>query len=359
MKKKVVYIITIIISFFTGVLMMYMVIHFYPNTIIEKIDKKNINIVDEGISESVKKVYDSVVVVENIYKSQLVGSGTGFVYKIKGNDAFIMTNHHVISNAEEVKVVFSNGHEVISTIVGSDEYADIGILKVKKKDIISVAHLGKSADSKLGDTVFTIGVPVGKEFYGTVTRGILSGKDRMVSVSVSGIRNDWIMNVMQTDAAINPGNSGSPLCNVNGEVIGINSLKIVEESIDGLGFSIPIEDALMYANIIEEGKKIERPFIGIQMIDLNNSYELMINGIKNNSEVLQGVVVVNVIENSPASKVHLERGDIIVKIDKNEIKSLAEFRYYLYKYSPQEEIQIEYWRNGKLKKAKIVLEKSE
>ena len=126
---------------------------------------------------------------------------------------------------------------------------------------------------RIGDTTFAVGTPVDSSIYSwSVTRGILSGKNRMVEVSVgSSSSKDWIMNVMQTDAAINPGNSGGPLCNVSGEVIGINSMKIVQSEIEGIGFSIPIEDALQYANKIVKGEKIERPFLGIQMADVSTS----------------------------------------------------------------------------------------
>lgn len=163
-----------------------------------------------------------------------------------------MTNHHVIESGETIKITYNDDSETTAKIVGSDEYADIAVLKVDKDTIKSVASLGKSENVKVGDTVFTMGSPMGINFKGTVTRGILSGKDRLVSVSINGSSADWIMNVMQTDAAINPGNSGGPLCNVNGEVIGINSMKIVESTIEGIGFAIPIEDAVTYAKNIRE-----------------------------------------------------------------------------------------------------------
>lgn len=339
---------------------MYGVIYFFPNTIVQLVNNNLVTVTDKGINEGVNKVYDSVVVVKTISKdSGEIGTGTGFVYKTEGNNAFVMTNHHVINGGTEYKLIFSDNREVNATLIGSDEYADIAVLKVKKDDITLVATLGSNESTKIGDTVFTIGAPLGLEYAGTVTRGILSGKDRLVEVSISGYSSDWIMNVMQTDAAINPGNSGGPLCNVNGEVIGINSLKIAENEVEGLGFSIPIEDALSYANAITKKEKIERPYVGIQMLETTAIFDLIRAGINLDKDSPKGVVITSIIENSPASKSKLEIGDIITKINNYETNSIAKFRYYLYKFDPKEKIELTVYRKGKTKKIEITLDKSE
>ena len=205
--------------------------------------------------------------------------------------------------------------------------------------------------------MFTIGSPMSSEFSGTVTRGILSGKNRMVEVSVgSSSSKDWIMNVMQTDAAINPGNSGGPLCNVSGEVIGINSMKIVQSEIEGIGFSIPIEDALLYANKIVKGEKIQRPFLGVQMADMSTSgYYLAKQGIKIDNSVTSGVIVISTTDNGPSNKAGLEKGDVIIGIGKYKVKSVAELRYYLYKYEPNDEVEIKVIRGKEQKTFKVKL----
>ena len=137
-----------------------------------------------------------------------------------------MTNNHVISGGDSAKVVFSDGTSADTKILGGETYADIAVLTVSAASVKQVATLGSTKNIKLGDTTFAVGAPLGDTYSGTVTKGILSGKDRLVAVSFSGTTSDYYMKVLQTDAALNPGNSGGPLCNVNGEVIGVNSLKI-------------------------------------------------------------------------------------------------------------------------------------
>jgi len=175
----------------------------------------------------------------------------------------------------------SIGEESEAEILGSDLYLDLAVLRVKKDFVTKVATLGSSENLNLGDIVFTIGTPLGKEYSGSVTKGIISGKDRMVEVDLSdqdlGI---WIMKVIQTDASLNPGNSGGPLCNTSGEVIGINTLKYSEENIEGMGFAIPIEYVMAHIDVLESGKEIERPYLGLSLIDIDDSYSLLTNKIK-------------------------------------------------------------------------------
>lgn len=356
MKKILVFVVTIILSIFVGMGGMYLLMHYFPNNFGDSSTKvvKNINVTDDGISSGVDAIYDSVVLIENYKNNTLAGIGSGFVYSKEG---YIITNHHVIENATEVKVLLTNGQTISASIIGSDEYADIGVIKIDSKNVIGVAKIGSSEKSKVGDTVFTIGSPVGTEYLGTVTRGILSGKDRMVEVSIkNSTSNDWIMNVMQTDAAINPGNSGGPLCNVSGEVIGVNSMKIVKNEIEGIGFSIPIEIATDYANRIIKGEKIDRAYLGVSMTDISTSpYYLLREGIKIDSSITSGVVVVSVEKDSPSDKAGLKKGDIITKIGDYKVNNVAELRYYLFKYKPNDKIQIVINREKSEKTLKITL----
>lgn len=339
MKKVIIYLVTIIISIFIGSALMYLLIYYYPNTVIKTVNKveKSVVVDENGLSEGIANIYDSVVVVENYQKNTLAGIGSGFIYDASG---YIMTNHHVVYNASEVKVILMSGETIDATIIGSDEYADIAVIKIDPKYITKVAKLGSSADTKVGDTVFTIGSPVSSDYKGTVTRGILSGKDRMVEVSVSSNSHDWIMNVMQTDAAINPGNSGGPLCNINGDVIGINSMKLVQSQIEGIGFAIPIEYALEYAKTIVSGEKIKRAYLGISMGDITSRYYLLRRGIDLDSDITSGVIVYDVETGGPAYNAKLEKGDVIVKIGNYNVKNIAELRYYLFKYKPEDTIKI-------------------
>ena len=358
LKKVITYIVTIILSIAVGFAGMYAILYFYPQSIVNFVSKSEVTVTDKGISAGVESIYDAVVVVESYANDTLIGSGTGFVYSKDGNDAYIMTNHHVIESSKEIKIIYSDDTYTTAELIGSDEYADIAVLKVDAKSILAIANLGKSENVKVGDTVFTIGAPMGKEYKGTVTRGILSGKDRLVSVKVnSGLSADWIMNVMQTDAAINPGNSGGPICNVSGEVIGITSMKVIVSSVEGIGFAIPIEDAKSIADMLLTGS-VERPYIGIEMVGVDETYKLMRYGINLNKNITSGVVVTGVIKGDPAEKAGLQAEDVITKIGDYDVSNVAELRYYLFKYNIGDKIEIKYNRGGKENTVKVELGKS-
>lgn len=166
------------------------------------------------------------------------------------------------------------------------------------------------------------------------------------------------MKVVQIDAAVNPGNSGGPLCNVSGNVIGIISLKIVQDEVEGMGFAIPINDALKYASLIEEGGEISRPYLGIGMLDLSEEYYLWQNRITIPDGVDEGVAVISVEKNTPAEKAGLKKGDIIVKINDQDVGSLAEFRYELYKHEVGEKVKLSFYRDGKVKTTTVTLTKN-
>ena len=359
MKKFVVYFISVLIAALLGAALMYYVLDLKTPSGEDGVKtriEKSVTVTDKGIADGIENIFDAVVVVENYQREKLAGIGSGFIYDKEG---YIMTNHHVVEKSSELKVILSSGETVAATLVGSDEYADIAVIKIDKKNIEKVAVIGSSEDAKVGDTVFTIGSPMSSNYSGTVTRGILSGKNRMVEVSVSSSSNDWIMNVMQTDAAINPGNSGGPLCNVSGEVIGINSMKIVQSEIEGIGFAIPIEDALDYANKIVKGIEIKRAYLGISMGDLSTSgYNLRRSGITIDSSITSGVVVFDVASGGPSDKAGIQKGDVIVKIGETDIKNVAELRYYLYKNNPNDKVEITASRGTTSKTFKVTLGES-
>jgi serine protease Do len=249
--------------------------------------------------------------------------------------------------------------EIDAKIIGGDKYADIAVLTIEDDTEHEPVFIGDNEAIKLGDTIFTVGTPMGVNYKGTVTKGILSGKDRMVDISVSGTTtSDYYMKVMQLDAAVNPGNSGGPLCDVSGNVIGVISLKIVEDRVEGMGFAIPIEDALEYASIIEKGGTIDRPYVGIGMLDLTEEYSLWQNRITIPDGVDEGVAIVSVENNSPASKAGLKKGDIVVGLEEINVKNLAEFRYQLYKHKVGDKVKITYYRNGKIESTMITLGKN-
>ncbi len=232
MKKDksnvLVYVVIFMVALGIGSIGMYYAIRYFKplsQTVVNKLEKE-VTVTDNGIADAVEKLYDAVVVVESYQNGTMVSSGSGFVYKTEGEKSYILTNNHVISGASEVKVKFTNNRTETVKVVGSDEYSDIGVLSIDKDKIIKVAEIGKAADTRLGDTAFVIGTPLASEYSWTVARGIISGKDRLVEVNASNSSvASWVMNVMQTDAAINSGNSGGPIANANGEVIGITNMK--------------------------------------------------------------------------------------------------------------------------------------
>ena len=291
---------------------------------------KDVTITDTGIADAVEKVYDSVVTVKNYVRNQLYSTGSGFVFKVDNKYGYILTNYHVISGGNEVSVVFTNNKDEKVTIVGYDEYSDIAVLAVDKSLVLATAQLGSSNNMRIGDTTFAVGTPVDSSVYSwSVTRGILSGKDRMVQVD------NYVMSVLQTDTAINSGNSGGPLCNSNGEVIGITNMKLASSQIEGMGFAIPIEDAVKNAETIISGKKISRPYLGISIYDSNNYF--------NNTS---GVYVESVEKNGAAYNAGIKTGDKILKVNGVEIANTSYFRYQLYKYNIGDKIKITIERNG-------------
>lgn len=354
MKQRILLFLLFVLTFFAGSYVTYLVLN--NNTIITSYKEKVI-IDEKGISQSVNKIYDAVVLIESYKGTQVVSTGTGFVYKKDDKVGYIITNEHVISNASKIMVTFYNGTEVEATLLGGDIFADIAVISVDVKHVVKVAEIGSSETVLLGETVFTVGTPIANEYMGTVTRGIISGKNRMVSVSVGGGSDDWIMKVLQTDAAINPGNSGGPLVNINGEVIGVNSLKFVKQEIEGMGFAIPIETAMVHIEKLEKGIKIQRPLLGVQFIDVNNTWELYRAGITLDENIKYGAVIAAVINDTPAVAGGFKKGDVILKIGDTQLKNQAYLRYCLYKYNIGDTIKITYQRGKEIKTANIKLDK--
>lgn len=350
-----------LIAFFIGAIGMYALVNFGPKSVQTIINKseKEVTVTETGIADAVEKLYDAVVVVGAYKDGILASNGTGFVYDQDDKSAYILTNSHVVNGATSVKVKFTNNKIENVEVVGDDPYSDIAVLKIDKDKVIKVAELGDLTNSRVGDTVFAIGAPLDDEYSWTVTRGILSGKDRLISTSSTNSNTqDMVMSVMQTDAAINSGNSGGPLANSNGQVIGITNMKLVSNGVEGIGFAIPIGDAVEYARELRNNGKIERPFLGISMLDATDTYNLSRYRITLDMNQT-GAVVIQVQENSPSDKTGLKMGDVITKIENYEVESVARLKYYLYKYSPGDKVKVTYIRDGKTKTDTITLGKSE
>lgn len=342
MKKAFNFAVCIIASFFIG---------FFYNENLKETDLlptfNEVQVMEKNsLKDSIDKIYNAVVVIETYDKNEnIIGTGSGFFYK-KNDMGYIITNNHVIEKSSTIKVINMNKEVYVAKLVGTDEYFDIAILSVDKEAVLQVANLGINSELNVGDTVFTVGSPLGSKYMGTVTKGILSGKDRMVNVSTS--RGNYMMEVLQTDAAINPGNSGGPLVNLSGDVIGVNSLKLVQDEIEGMGFAIPISLVNTILDRLEKGDVITRPIIGLEISDLNSE-------VLNRYKVNSGIYVNKVDSNYPAK--FLKIGDIITLIDDKEVENTSHFRYILYTHKVGDTIKITYIRDGKTNNISILLDK--
>ena len=365
MRGKLVSLVLILCAFLLGGTGMYFVMQRQGETIIKETEttttgiikcSNNIKIDETGISTAVGKIYDATVTIQNYRANRLYATGSGFIYKKNKTYGYILTNQHVIENNEKIVITLSNDDQIEGEVLGSDRFLDLAVIRIDAKYVTQVATLGTSEDSYVGDTIITIGTPVGYEYRGTVTRGTLSGKNRMVEVSVVST-NDFIMNVLQIDAAINPGNSGGPLVNINGEVIGINSLKLVQDEIEGMGFAIPIEYAMQYIEELEKNEEIERPLIGISMLNSTDTYRIKQVGLDLDKDIPKGVVVVAITSDSGIFKAGIKRGDIIIAIDGKSVTTSAYLKYELYQREVGDTVEITYIRDGKNQTVKAELTK--
>lgn len=310
----------------------------------------------DSLSEAINRVSDAVVGVSNIQQTSLweetdaAGTGSGVVYKKEGEYAYVVTNNHVVEGAQEVEVILTNGEKVPADVLGKDSLTDLAVLRISSEQVETVAPLGSSGELTVGETAIAIGNPLGTEFAGSVTRGIISGLERAVDVDLNQDGSpDWTTQVIQTDAAINPGNSGGALINSDGEVIGINSMKIALDAVEGIGFAIPIDDAKPVIEQLETDGEVTRPFIGISAVDLNTVPEQHKQGTLNlDEDVENGVVLAKVQVGSPAEEAGLQKYDVITKINDKELTSMLELKTYLYNNTNiGDEINITYYRDGK------------
>lgn len=315
----------------------------------------NVNITS-GVTAAVDKVSDAVVGVINIQETGFwsdtseAGTGSGVIYKKEGGNAYIATNHHVIAGASTVEVSLSDGTRVPAKVLGSDELMDLAVLQIDGGPVKTVAELGTSENLRVGEPVIAIGNPLGLEFSGSVTQGIISGVERTIPQDLNADGEpDWQAEVIQTDAAINPGNSGGALVNIEGQVIGINSMKIAQQAVEGIGFSIPIDMAMPTIDDLEKFGEVRRPFMGVGLRSLNEipSYHWQ-ETLKLPKQIDKGVFLVNVMPNSPAAVAGLKELDVIVELDGEPIGDVLELRKHLYiEKNIGEMMDVSYYREGK------------
>lgn len=300
-------------------------------------------------TEAYNKVAPAAVVVSTksvtqgyfMQTQEVEGIGSGFIINEEG---YILTNYHVVKGAQEISVTLSNDVTTTAQIVNYDENQDVAMIKITDESvkIPATVELGDSDSLQPGEEVIAIGTPLSTELSSTVTKGIISATSRSVAVE-SGVT----MNLIQTDAAINAGNSGGPLVNTKGEVVGINSSKISGEAVEGIGFSIPIND------IKDKIESLSKPILnlGISVRTIDEALSKQLN-------MEQGLYVVEVTEFSSAEKAGLKAGDIIVKADGNRITTFDEFKAVKNGKEEGDEISLEVIRNGESKTINVKLTSS-
>ncbi|MBZ5199621.1 trypsin-like peptidase domain-containing protein [Planomicrobium chinense] len=314
------------------------------------------------VTAAVEEAADAVVGVSNLQaandfwsqgqgQEQAVGTGSGVIYKNEGGKAYVVTNHHVIEGASGIELTLSDGSKVEATLVGSDVWTDLAVLEMDDTNVPDVVELGDSDVLKRGETVIAIGNPLGLDFSGSVTTGVVSGTDRAVPVDLDGNGSeDWQAEVLQTDAAINPGNSGGALVNLAGQLIGINSMKIATDAVEGIGFAIPINSALPVLESIEQNGEMIRPAMGVTLMDLVQVPQAQREETLNlPADVKEGVVVNSVVNGSAAAKAGMQQFDVIVEMDGEPVGDIIELRKHLYNEKKiGDTLAVKAYRNGEL-----------
>lgn len=299
-----------------------------------------------------EKVGPSVIGVKVTYTSQnfwgslseAEGQGSGIIYS---EDGYIITNYHVVeaaikNSSASVYVLFPNSdEEIIAKIVGSDETTDLAVLKVDKKGLLA-AEFGKSESVKVGELAVAIGNPLGQEFAGSITVGYISAVNRTITTS------GRTYNLIQTDAAINSGNSGGALVNSTGHIIGVNTAKIVAQDVEGMGFAIPIDEVLPIVEELITNKKISRPYIGIGGISITET-------MATRYELVEGVYVQTIEKASPAELAGIKQGDVVTEVSGKKVTSVNEINAIKNKHKIGEKLVIKVYRDKEYKEITVIL----
>lgn len=335
----------------------------------EVIRKETVELdVSTQITNIVEQVSPAVVGVTNIQMSSNfwqqtedneAGTGSGVIYKKDSDYAYIVTNHHVVTRADVVEIVLNDDTKLEAEILGSDLFTDLAVLRVDANLVGDPIELGSSEALKVGEPVIAIGNPLGHMFAGSVTQGIISGKQRTIPQDFNNDgRPDWQAEVIQTDAAINPGNSGGALININGQLIGINSMKINQAIAQGIGFAIPIDIAKPIIEELEETGKVTRPFMGVEIYSLEEVPKVEWQNTLRLPESVEGGVYIWSIEPlSPADRAGLRRLDVIVEFDGKPVLNILELRKILYQEKKVgDDVTIVYYRDGEKMETTLTLE---
>lgn len=293
-------------------------------------------------------------------KLQEYSEGSGLIYKKSGDAAYIVTNNHVVSGSNAVRVIMSNGTKLDAKIVGTDSVTDLAVLKINSSKVTKTASFGNSDNIEVGESALAIGSPLGSNYATTLTEGIVSAKKRTVATTNTSGQQTGYATVIQTDAAINPGNSGGPLFNLAGQVIGINSMKLSSDSsgtsVEGMGFAIPSNEVVKIINELVNNGEVVRPALGVATYDLANISQSDRRSVLNlPTSVTKGVVVMKTYSGSPAKAAGISKYDVITELGGKKVTSLATLRTALYSHEVNDTVKVKYYHNGKLKTTNMKL----
>ena len=324
-----------------------------PTSVSNKAEEKDISTLIENINNAVvgiSKIANKGTTIFLQDGASNLGLGTGFIVS---NDGYIVTNQHVSGEKNSTcYVTLENGKNYKASVVWSDTDLDLSIIKINVKNL-DYLHLGDSDKIKVAEQVYAIGNPIGFEFQRTVTSGIISGLNRTIKLEEDG-KTSYMEDLIQTDATINPGNSGGPLINKNGEVLGINSVKIT--SAEGIGFAVPINIIKpIIEKLASKGGYITTT-LGVFAYD-KSMVPYINQELDQNIKLDKGIYVADVIKNSPAEKAGMKRGDIILEIDQIELEKMLDLRKYIYEKEVGERVNIKYIRGNKEYQVNITLAK--
>jgi serine protease Do len=264
-------------------------------------------------------ITNKALVRDYFNRTQMVekGSGSGVIYS---KDGLIATNNHVVEGAQEIVVSLADGTTYNGKVLGTDPTTDLAVVKIDAKNPLTVAEFGDSDSLMVGEPAIAIGNPLGMEFRGSVTAGVISALNRSVDVGERRFK------LIQTDAAINPGNSGGALVNADGQVIGINSAKIAASGVEGIGFAIPINEAKPILEELAKNGRVARPYLGVSLIDEDTAKRFGIG-----LDLRGGLFVAKLFQDGPAYKAGIRPNDIITKFNGKSVKSVADLRELLNK----------------------------
>lgn len=285
--------------------------------------------------------------------------GSGVVYKKVDDSIFIITNAHVVGDKEQQKITYGDDNETIGKVIGTDKWSDIAVVKAKIKkqsDIKAIKH-GDSQKLVLGEPIIAVGNPLGVDFKGSISSGIISGLNRHVPVDIDKDDNyDVLMDAFQIDAPVNPGNSGGGIIDRDGKLVGIASLKISMDNVEGIAFAIPVNTALSTAQELEKKGEVKYPNTGVKIIDTAELNDDAKASLQLPEDIDNGVVIGEVQENSLAEKSGLQKNDVIVELDGKELEDKLRYRQIIFSHKDDlDTLPLKIYRDGKVKDIKLKL----